>query len=95
MARIRFLSPCRTIATSGVSHSTTNAVSADIWMSLHPDGRGALKQGKGLKSSPSQVSGFLADTEFHAFLVWMDKDGRTSVPSAPFKFKLVDHFQHQ
>ncbi len=73
----------------------TNAVSADIWMSLHADGRGALKQGKGLKQSPAQVGGFLADTEFYAFLVWTDKDGGTSVPSEPFKFKLLDHFQHQ
>jgi hypothetical protein len=73
----------------------TNAVGADIWLSLHPDGRGALKLGQGLKKSPSEVSGFLADTEFHAFLVWTDKDGRTSAPSAPFAFKLIDHFQHQ
>lgn len=73
----------------------TNAVGASIWMSQTADGRGALKPGKDLKQSPAQVGGFLADTEFYAFLVWTDKDGRTSVPSDPFKFKLLDHFQHQ
>lgn len=72
-----------------------NAVSADIWMSLYPDGKGALKQGKGLKQSPAKVEGFLADTEFYAFLVYKDKEGQTSVPSEPFKFKMIDHFGHQ
>lgn len=71
------------------------AVSADIWLSRYPDGKGALKQGKGLKTSPSQVNGFLADTEFYAFLVYMDKQGKTSIPSDPFKFKMIDHFSHQ
>ena len=73
----------------------TNAVSADMWMSLYPDGRGALKVGKGLKESPQLVQGFLADTTFYAFLVWKDKAGNPSKPSAPFKFKLIDHFGHQ
>lgn len=71
------------------------AVSADIWLSLHPDGRGALRLGKNLKASPAQVSGFLADTEFYAFLVYSDKDGKISKPSAPFRLKMIDHFQHQ
>ena len=73
----------------------TNAVSADIWLSLESSGRGALKQGSGLKQSPSQVSGFLAGTEFHAFLIYTDREGQTSTPSEPFKFRLVDHFSHQ
>jgi hypothetical protein len=73
----------------------TNAVSADIWLSLSRDGRGALKQGSGLKASPAQVSGFLAGTEFHAFLVYTDRAGATSKPSEPFTFKLIDHFSHQ
>jgi hypothetical protein len=71
------------------------AVSADIWLSRYPDGKGALKQGTDLKSSPSKISGFLADTEFYAFLVYTDKEGNTSAPSEPFKFKMVDHFSHQ
>jgi hypothetical protein len=41
------------------------------------------------------VEGFLPGTEFHAFLVWNDREGRTSKPSTPFAFKLTDHFQHQ
>ena len=73
----------------------TNAVAADIWMSLYPDGRGALRQGKALKASPAQVSGFLAGTEFHAFLVYTDAEGNTSQPSEAFKFKMEDHFAHQ
>ena len=73
----------------------TNAVSADMWMSLYPDGRGALKVGTGLKSSPQLVQGFLADKTFYAFLVWKDKAGNLSKPSESFKFKLVDHFGHQ
>lgn len=71
------------------------AVSADIWLSLERDGRGALKQGIGLKQSPSQVSGFLAGTEFHAFLIYTDRDGQTSIPSEPFTFRMIDHFGHQ
>ena len=73
----------------------TNAVSADIWLSLHRDGRGALRQGSGLKASPAQVAGFLAGTEFHAFLVYTDRAGAVSKPSEPFSFKLIDHFSHQ
>ena len=47
----------------------TNAVSADIWLSQFADGRGALRQGRGFKQSPARVERFLANTEFHAFLV--------------------------
>ena len=73
----------------------TNAVSADMWMSLNPDGRGALKIGRDLKKSPHYVEGFLADTTFYAYLVWKDKAGNASKPSEPFKFKMIDHFGHQ
>ena len=73
----------------------TNAVAAEIWMSLYPDGRGALRQAGNVKASPVQVEGLLAGTEFHAFLIYKDKAGNTSVPSEPFKFRLVDHFSHQ
>ena len=73
----------------------TNAVSADIWLSQFADGRGALRQGSGFKQSPARVERFLANTEFHAFLVYTDKAGNASVPSEPFKFKLIDHFGHQ
>jgi len=72
-----------------------DAVGADIWLSLYPDGRGGLRLGKDLKASPAQVSGFLADTEFYAFLVYRNKEGQTSAPSEPLKFKMVDHFGHQ
>lgn len=72
-----------------------DAVAADMWMSMYPDGRGALRLGKNLKSSPAQVGGFLSGTEFYAFLVWRDAAGNVSKPSEPFKYRLVDHFGHQ
>ena len=71
------------------------AVSADLWIAPYADGRGALKLGKGLKASPAQVGGFLAGQTFHAFLVWRDKAGNESRPSAPFAFRMEDHFAHQ
>ena len=73
----------------------TNAVSAEFWMSKRPDGKGALLQASNVKKSPSEVGGFLADTEFYAFLIWKDKAGNASKPSEPFKFKMIDHFGHQ
>ncbi len=63
-------------------------------LELTADGRGALKPGNDPKQSLVQIGGFLADTEFHAFLVWMEKDGRTTVPLEPYRLKLPDHFPH-
>ena len=72
------------------------AVSVDFWLSLNEEGKGAHRLLKGWKQgSPAYVQGFVADTTFWAYLVWTDKDGNVSKPSAPFKFRLVDHFGHQ
>ena len=71
------------------------AVSYDVWVAPYEDGRGALKLGKNQKGPSSQVNGFIAGQTFYAFLVWRDKDGNESKPSAPFKFQMEDHFGHQ
>jgi hypothetical protein len=71
------------------------AVSWDVWAATDKSGHGALKLGKALKANPCNVSGFLADTTFYAFVVWRDKAGNESKPSEPFELKLEDHFAHQ
>ncbi len=70
-------------------------VSYDVWIAPYEDGRGALKLGKNMKGASSQVNGFIAGQTFYAFVVWRDKDGNESKPSAPFKFQMEDHFGHQ
>ena len=64
----------------------------DIWLSRSPDGQGAIKLGKRLRKPGSLVRGFLADTDFYAFVVYYDKKGNSSKPSKPFKFRLKDMF---
>ena len=71
------------------------AVSADLWVAPYADGRGALKLGRKLPVAGAEVRGFLAGQTFHAFVVWRDKDGNESKPSAPFEFRMEDHFAHQ
>jgi len=64
----------------------------DIYLSQSPDGTNALKLGSRLRNSGVQVNGFLPDTDFYAFAVWYDRQGKHSKPSAGFKFKLQDNF---
>jgi hypothetical protein len=64
----------------------------DIWLSKSPDGQGAIKLGKRLRKSGALVRGFLADTDFYAFVVYYDRKGNLSKPSKPFKFRLKDMF---
>ncbi len=64
----------------------------DIYVSISPTGEGAILLKKGAKASGELVSGFLADTDNYAFVVWRDGKGATSKPSAPFKFRLKDEF---
>jgi hypothetical protein len=71
------------------------AVSADLWIAPYADGRGALRLGRKLPVAGAEVRGFLAGQTFHAFVVWRDKDGNESKPSAPFTFQLEDKFGHQ
>ena len=67
----------------------------DIYLSLDPTGANAIKLGSGLKESGALVSGFLANTDFYAFVVYTDAEGRHSHPSPPFKLKLMDTFANK
>ena len=80
--------------TRGHFHFKTmpGAVSYDIWLSRSPEGTDALCLGSNLKKSGALVKGFIADTEFYAFVVYRNKAGELSRPSAPFKFSLQDKF---
>ena len=68
------------------------AASYDIYVGLKPTGEGAILLKKGAKASGELVTGFRANTEHYAFVVWRDAKGKVSKPSAPFKFSLKDEF---
>ena len=68
------------------------AVQYEIWLSRTPDGANALCLNRKIKKSGALVKGFVADTDFYAFVVYRDKNGNCSKPSAPFKFNLQDKF---
>lgn len=72
-----------------------DAVKYDIYLSLSPDGANAIKLGNGLKESGALVQGFLAGTDFYAFLIYYDKAEQHSRPSAPFKLRLEDKFANK
>ena len=63
----------------------------DVYVSLHESGEGATLL-KTVKASGELVSGFLPETDNYAFIVWRDRKGAVSRPSAPFKFLLHDEF---
>ena len=83
--------------TRGVFHFKTmpGAKTYDIWLSRNQDGTDAIRLGRDLKKSGVLVSGFLADTEFYAFVVYRNKDGAHSHPSSPFRLKLQDKFENK
>ena len=68
------------------------AVSYDIYVSLDPSGEGAILLKKGAKRSGELVNGFLPNTEHFGFIVWRNKKGELSKPSAPFKFRQKNEF---
>lgn len=68
------------------------AVSYEIWLSRTPDGANALLLGKNIKKSGALVKGFIAHTDFYAFVVYCDKKGNWSKPSVPFKLNMQDNF---
>ncbi len=68
------------------------ATTYDVWASPYADGRGALQLGKGWKEPGQQVAGLRAETDFYLFVVYTDKDGKPSKPSAGFKIRLQDIF---
>jgi hypothetical protein len=81
-------------ATRGVFHfnEVPNAATYDIWVGLSPDGAGAIHVGKDLKKSPADLRNLRPATDFYAFIVHKDKDGKVSKPSKPFKFRLESDF---
>lgn len=66
----------------------------EIYLSFYPDGRGGMKMAT-LKESGQMVSGFVANKDTYAFLVYYDKKGQQSAPSEAFKFKLEDLFSQK
>ena len=63
-----------------------------IYLSRHADGTNALCLHGNIKKSGTQVNGFLAETDFYAFVVYYDKAGNNSKPSKPFKLNMKDNF---
>jgi hypothetical protein len=80
--------------TRGVFHfrEMPEAAYYDIYLSRNSDGTNALKLGNRLQKSGVVVHGFLADTDFYAFVVWYDKQSNNAKPSHGFKFNLQDNF---
>jgi hypothetical protein len=75
--------------------AVAGAISYDVWVSPYPDGRGAMKLGAGWKESGGLIAGLRPDTDFYAFVVYADKDGKQSKPSPPLKFALKDRFVYK
>ena len=71
------------------------AKSYDVWVSPYLDGRGALQLGAGWTESGKLIQGLRPDMEFHAFVLYTDKDGKLSKPSKPFQFILKDRFGYK
>lgn len=68
------------------------AKSYDLWVSPYSDGRGAIRLAQGWTEPGKLLTGLRANTDFHVFVVSLDKDGKASKPSAPFKIHLKDMF---
>ena len=68
------------------------ATSYDIWAGPHAEGRGAKLLAGGLTASGPLVHGFLPEVDFYLFVVYKDREGKASKPSAPFKIRLQDMF---
>jgi len=68
------------------------ATAYDIWVSPYPDGTGAMKLATAWKEPGQLLQGLHADQDFYLFVVYTDKDGKASKPSAAFKIHLKDMF---
>ena len=71
------------------------AAGYDIYVSTSENGDGAILLGKNIRASGTLVNGFRPNRDNFAFIVWRDKKGNVSVPSAPFKFRTVDEFSNK
>ena len=80
--------------TTGIFHfnPVSDAVAYDFYLSTREDGTGALCLAQNVKESPVQIRGFMANTDFYAFVVYRTKDRKTSKPSPAFKLNLKDNF---
>lgn len=67
----------------------------DVWASPYADGRGALKLGSGWTESGQLLEGLAPNTDFYLFVVYTDRDGKLSKPSAPLKIQLKNGFVYQ
>lgn len=67
----------------------------EIWVSPYADGRGAIQLAKAWTQSGQLLEGLRPDIEFYLFLLYTDKDGKLSKPSAPLAFKLKDRFGYK
>ena len=68
------------------------AASYDIYVSLNPEGDGAIRLGAKVPGSGALVKGFLPNVDNYAFVVWRNAKGEVSEPSAPFRFMLRNRF---
>jgi hypothetical protein len=67
----------------------------DLWVSPYRDGRGAIQLGKAWTKSGQLLEGLRPDIEFYVFVIYTDKDGKLSKPSAPLAFKLKDRYGYK
>ncbi len=75
--------------------SVPGAKSYHVWVSPYADGRGGLQLGAGWTESGKLIEGLRPGIEFYVFIVYTDKDGTLSKPSAPLKFTLKDRFGYK
>jgi len=68
------------------------AKSYDIWVSTYPDGRGAVKLAAGWTEPGKLLAGLAPNIDLYLFLVYADREGKTSKPSSAFKINLKDMF---
>ena len=71
---------------------TPTAISYSVWVSPYEDGTGALELGRDWTEPGQIMTGLRPETDFYLFLVYTDKDGKKSKPSAPLKIRLRDMF---
>lgn len=66
------------------------AAGYDVWVATYPDGRGAVRLGKGWKAPGEILAGLSPNTDYYLFVTWTNGSGVGSRPSAPFRVKLQD-----
>jgi len=73
---------------------TTEAAQYEVWVSVQPDGRGAVALGRGTKS------GFLVENlrpamKLYLWVTYKSKDGQLSKPSNRLEIELIDAFSQK